>query len=73
MRANIVISLGSLSVSKCGCAAMSSLYACLKDEYFCAKEFDGLSHLILNGMLKPSGYMAKIAVCLKMVSLGLLI
>ena len=53
--ANIVISLGDLlSVSKCGCAAMSSVVCMLQDKNISVRKNSlmVISHLILNGMLK---------------------
>ena len=69
MRANIVISLGDLLSRFPNVVALQChrLYACLQDKNISVRKNSlmVISHLILNGMLKPSGYMAKIAVCLE--------
>ena len=69
MRANIVISLGDLLSRFPNVVAPQChrLYACLQDKNISVRKNSlmVISHLILNGMLKPSGYMAKIAVCLE--------
>ena len=69
MRANIVISLGDLLSRFPNVVAPQChrLYACLQDKNISVRKnaLMVISHLILNGMLKPSGYMAKIAICLE--------
>ena len=69
IRANIVISLGDLLSRFPNVVAphCHRLYACLRDCNHSVRKntLMVVSHLILNGMLKPNGYMAKIALCIE--------
>ena len=69
IRANIVISLGDLLSRFPNVVAphCHRLYACLQDCNHSVRKntLMVVSHLILNGMLKPNGYMAKIALCIE--------